>query len=32
MRKWEIFLGLLCLLASSGCSMVLRKLRKVHFL
>ena len=32
MRKWEILLGLLVLLATEGCSTLVRKLRKFSVL
>jgi hypothetical protein len=32
MRKWEIFLGIVVLLAAEGCSSLVRKLRKYSFL
>jgi len=32
MRRWEILIGVLFLLASEGCSTFVRKLRKFSFL
>jgi hypothetical protein len=32
MRKWEILIGLVAMLASAGCASFVRKLRKYSFL
>jgi len=32
MRRWEIALGLLCMLVAAGCSSFVRKIRTISFL